>query len=86
MQLAVSTDLLTEGVHFDCRYTPAHLLGRKSLAVNLSDLAAMGARPRAFFLSLALPPNSSFLYLESLLDGLAEIAAQYDCILAGEIS
>lgn len=83
MQLAVSTDLLTEGVHFDCSYTPAHLLGRKSLAVNLSDLAAMGARPRAFFLSLALPPNSSFPYLESLLDGLAEIAAEYDCILAG---
>ncbi|HRA78692.1 MAG TPA: AIR synthase related protein, partial [Burkholderiaceae bacterium] len=52
--LAVSTDLLVEGRHFFRDADPVDV-GHKSLAVNLSDLAAMGARPRAFTLALALP-------------------------------
>jgi len=59
MQLLVSTDLLAEGVHFDRTFTPPRLLGRKALAVNLSDLAAMGARPAGFPLPghpFPLPP------------------------------
>lgn len=83
MQLVISTDLLAEGVHFDRRFGPARLLGRKSLAVNLSDLAAMGATPRWFFLSLAIPAGFPLDYIEGLLDGLAEQAGDSGCILAG---
>lgn len=83
MQLLVSTDLLAEGVHFDRSFGPARLLGRKALAVNLSDLAAMGARPRWFFLSLAIPPAFPLDEIEKILDGLAEQATAHDCLLAG---
>jgi len=83
MQLLVSTDLLAEGVHFDRTFTPPRLLGRKALAVNLSDLAAMGARPRWFFLSLAIPSPFPLGEIEEILDGLAEQAAAHDCVLAG---
>ena len=54
MQLAVSSDMLVEGRHF-LSITPAAGLGHKALAVNLSDLAACGAKPLAFTLALALP-------------------------------
>src|SRR5690242_2398680 len=54
MQLAVSSDMLVEGRHF-LPGADAFDLGHKSLAVNLSDLAAMGARPLGFTLALALP-------------------------------
>ena len=53
--LAVSTDLLIEGRHFFAGTDPA-AIGHKSLAVNLSDLAAMGAEPLGFTLAIALPP------------------------------
>src|SRR5260363_274907 len=53
-QLAISTDMLVEGRHFFSNVDP-RALGHKALAVNLSDLAAMGAAPRAFTLALALP-------------------------------
>ena len=82
-QLLVSTDLLAESVHFDLGFGPARLLGRKSLAVNLSDIASMGAVPRWFFLSLAIPAGFPLETIEGLLDGLAEQAAEYGCILAG---
>ncbi len=83
MQIAVSTDLMTEGVHFDRSYMPAIALGRKALAVNLSDLAAMGAIPRVFFLSFALPRAFSVDYLDGVLEGLAAMADEHDCLLAG---
>jgi thiamine-monophosphate kinase len=54
LALAVTTDMLAEGTHF-LRGTDARRLGHKALAVNLSDLAAMGADPRWFLLALALP-------------------------------
>lgn len=83
MQLVVSTDLLAEGVHFERSFGQLRLLGRKSLAVNLSDLAAMGARPRWFFLSLAIPAGFPLEEIEALLDGLSEQAAQHGVLLAG---
>lgn len=82
-QLLVSTDLLAEAVHFDLDFGPARLLGRKSLSVNLSDIASMGAIPRWFFLSLAIPAGFPVTTIESLLDGLAEQAVAHTCILAG---
>ena len=54
MQLAISSDMLVEGRHFFSDVSP-YSLGHKALAVNLSDLAACGARPVAFTLALALP-------------------------------
>src|SRR5437867_11412455 len=51
----LTVDALVEGVHFDRAFTPPDAIGHRALAVNLSDLAAMGARPRLALLSLALP-------------------------------
>ena len=52
-----TTDSLVEGQHFDLAYTPADAVGRKLMAVNLSDLAAMGARPRYALISVCLPAD-----------------------------
>lgn len=72
----VTADLLLEGVHFDLGYTPLPALGRKALAVNLSDIAAMGAVARWAVLSLALPgePDPYWPLVEAFLDA-AEAAA-----------
>ena len=51
----LTVDALVEGIHFDRAFVPADAIGYRALAVNLSDLAAMGASPRAALLSLALP-------------------------------
>ena len=53
----LSVDALVEGVHFDRAFTPPAAIGHRALAVNLSDLAAMGATPRLALLSLALPAS-----------------------------
>lgn len=81
MQLAVSTDMLVEGRHFFAG-TDAGRLGHKSLAVNLSDLAAMGATPLGFTLALALPSSESG-WLAAFSGGLLALAEQHDCPLVG---
>ncbi|CAG9216129.1 thiamine monophosphate kinase [Paraburkholderia tropica] len=79
--LAVSTDMLVEGRHFLPDVDP-HALGHKTLAVNLSDLAAMGAKPLGFTLAFALPkPREDWLAAFSA--GLFELADQHDCELVG---
>ncbi|CDY74529.1 Thiamine-monophosphate kinase [Caballeronia glathei] len=80
-QLAISTDMLVEGRHFFADVDP-HALGHKALAVNLSDLAAMGAAPRAFTLALALP-RADERWLEAFSDGLFALAERFDCELVG---
>lgn len=65
----VSTDTLVEGVHFDLAWHPPELLGRKAVAVNVSDIAAMGGRPRFVLLSLAAPAAFRVEALEALLQG-----------------
>lgn len=78
---ALSSDLFLEGAHFDPDDDPADL-GHKALAVNLSDLAAMGARPVCFTLALALPePDDAWLAGFSF--GLRALARAHDCALAG---
>lgn len=79
--LAVSTDLLLEGRHF-FRDADAESVGHKSLAVNLSDLAAMGARPRAFTLALALPQVDED-WLGRFCRGLFAISDRFGCELVG---
>ncbi len=81
MQLAVSTDMLVEGRHFSAGADPFRL-GHKSLAVNLSDMAAMGAAPRWFTLALALP-QAEERWLEQFSAGLAALADRYEVALVG---
>ncbi|MBS0401463.1 MAG: thiamine-phosphate kinase [Proteobacteria bacterium] len=83
-QLAVSCDMLVEGRHFFADVDAA-ALGHKALAVNLSDLAAMGAEPLGFTLALALPPARAqdAPWLDALSDGLLALAAQHACPLVG---
>lgn len=78
---AISTDMLVEGRHFLRGAEPAWL-GHKSLAVNLSDLAAMGARPRAFTLALALP-EAREEWLAPFAHGLFALADRHQCELIG---
>jgi thiamine-monophosphate kinase len=79
--LAVTTDMLVENRHFFRDADPS-LLGHKSLAVNLSDLAAMGAKPIAYTLSLALP-SIDHTWLKGFSRGLHAIADRYECSLIG---
>ena len=81
MQLAVSTDLLVEGRHF-LSTVPPDRLGHKALAVNLSDLAACGAQPLAFTLSLALPRVDE-AWLAGFAEGLFALADAHGCELVG---
>lgn len=81
MELAVSSDLLIEGRHF-LRTTQPRLLGHKALAVNLSDLAACGARPLAFTLALALP-RADASWCKAFSEGLFALADAHDCELIG---
>ena len=80
--LVVSADCLIESIHFR-RTDPPRLIGSKALAVNLSDLAAMGARPVCFLLTLGLPPDLPPRHVEALLDGLAAQARAHDVSLVG---
>lgn len=81
MQLAVSSDMLVEGRHFFADVDP-ETLGHKALAVNLSDLAACGARPLAFTLALALPCVDE-AWLQGFANGLFALADQHGCELVG---
>lgn len=81
MQLAVSTDTLVGGVHFPVDTPPADI-GWKALAVNLSDLAACGATPRACFLAITLP-SADEAFVAAFAEGFRACAAEYSCVLAG---
>ena len=82
-RLVLTTDQMVEGIHFRRSTHPPHLLGEKALAVNLSDLAAMGALPRWALLSLFLPPDLSRADLEAVLRGMARRARQSRVELIG---
>ncbi|NMM81221.1 thiamine-phosphate kinase [Acidovorax sp. SRB_14] len=81
MQLAVSSDMLVQGRHFFAGTDPKRL-GHKALAVNLSDLAACGARPLAFTLALALP-SADEPWLAGFARGLLRLADAHGCELVG---
>ena len=81
MQLAVSSDMLVCGQHFFADVSPS-TLGHKALAVNLSDLAACGARPLAFTLALSLPEADEG-WLEPFARGMFALADAYGCELVG---
>ena len=81
MQMAISSDMLVEGRHFFAG-ADARMLGHKCLAVNLSDLAAMGAKPVAFTLALALPAADR-AWLAAFSEGLFALADAHGCELIG---
>ncbi|MEQ1575020.1 MAG: thiamine-phosphate kinase, partial [Vicinamibacterales bacterium] len=79
----LTTDAQIEGVHFDRRFVPPDAIGHRALAVSLSDLAAMGAQPRAALLSLALPDALEVDVVDGMLDGLLALAARHGVALIG---
>ena len=81
MQLAISSDMLVEGRHFFPDVNP-RLLGHKALAVNLSDLAASGAKPLAFTLALSLP-RADEAWISEFAQGMFALADAHDCELIG---
>ncbi|MDH4322378.1 MAG: AIR synthase related protein, partial [Desulfobulbaceae bacterium] len=78
-----TVDTLLEGVHFDLRWHPAKLLGRKAAAVNLSDIAAMGATPRFALLSLGLPAGQTAEWVDGFMAGFLESLAAAQVMLIG---
>ena len=82
-QLLVTTDLLTEGVHFRSRWTPAYLLGRKAMAVNLSDIAAMGGLPHSAVVSIGWPRATPAAYAGGVARGLAAMAREHGVAIVG---
>ena len=79
----LTVDTLVEGVHFDRAFVPAEAIGHRALAVNLSDLAAMGAAPRLALLAMALPPSLPLPQFDAIVSGFAALAAQHRLHLAG---
>jgi len=79
----LTVDALVEGVHFDRSFTPPRAIGHRALAVNLSDLAAMGATPRLCLLSLVLPGGWPVADFEAMIEGLLALAARYRMHVAG---
>jgi thiamine-monophosphate kinase len=82
-ELVVTTDLLMENIHFLRDAITPNQLGYKSLAVNLSDIAAMGATPIGSFLSIAIPKEIEVEFLDAFMLGYREISAKYATPLLG---
>jgi thiamine-monophosphate kinase len=81
--LLVTTDMLVEDTHFMRRSIMPAELGHKALAVNLSDIAAMGGKPASVFLSLGLPPDLTVEWVDGFFDGLKKMAEEYGVSLLG---
>ena len=79
----ITTDLLVERVHFLRNSIAGFDLGHKSMAVNLSDIAAMGGEAREAFVSIAIPPDCPLEYLEALYDGMKNLAARFNVNILG---
>ena len=82
-RMALSTDMLVEGVHFLFPYLSYRDLGAKSYEVNASDMAAMGAWPVAAFLSLGMPPETEVRQMREFYQGFSRAAGRHECAIAG---
>jgi thiamine-monophosphate kinase len=82
-KVIVSTDLLIEGVHFDLSYMPLRHLGYKSVVVNLSDIAAMNAKPTQITVSVAVSNRFSLEAMEELFDGITLASKAYNIDVVG---
>jgi thiamine-monophosphate kinase len=81
--LIATTDMLMDGIDFELARHEPERIGRKALAVNLSDLAAMAAAPVAALISLALPRHGGEALAKRLYEGILPLAAEFDCPIAG---
>ncbi|MEQ8405297.1 MAG: thiamine-phosphate kinase [Oceanicaulis sp.] len=81
-KFAVTTDTLVEGVHFPVGEDPAHV-GWKALSVNVSDLVAMGAQPKAYLLNLVWPKGGFEARADGFVEGLRQAQDEYGLVLAG---
>lgn len=79
----MSADMLVEKVHFDLAYTSAYQLGYKAIAVNLSDIAAMGGAPRHVVVSLAVPKRLDVEFVVKLYEGMKSIAKEFGVNIIG---
>ena len=82
-QPVVTCDALVEGVHFRLDWTTPRALGNKAMAVNVSDIAAMGAQPIAAFITIALPAHLNVEFLDELYAGFNEAARDWNFTIAG---
>jgi len=81
--LLTSTDLLIEDVHFRTAWIDMYDLGRKSVSVNVSDVAAMGGQPPSLFLALGIPADLSLEDLDRFTEGVLSACRDYGAVLAG---
>ncbi|MBI5183486.1 MAG: thiamine-phosphate kinase [Nitrospinae bacterium] len=81
--LIATTDSLVEGVHFKLNTISPSLLGKKSVATNISDIAAMGGIPRYLLITIGIPPSLSVEYIDSLYKGIKEATESYNVIVIG---
>ena len=79
----LTTDMLVENIHFLREAIPPYLLGRKALAVNISDIASMGGIPREAVISIAIPKSLDIEYLDAFYDGIKSMAREFDINLLG---
>ena len=84
-KLLITTDTLVENVHFIHDYMPWRNLGWKSMAVNLSDIAAMGGKPSFAVVTLGLHLETHVENIEELYRGILSASSSYDCIIIGNI-
>ncbi|MEA5480639.1 thiamine-phosphate kinase [Pseudanabaena galeata UHCC 0370] len=82
-QMVVTTDMLVDGVHFSDRTTSPEDVGWRAAAVNLSDLAAMGAKPWGLVMSVGLPPDTEIAWIEGVYCGFSECLRTYGTELVG---
>ncbi|HEV7451154.1 MAG TPA: thiamine-phosphate kinase [Pseudonocardiaceae bacterium] len=86
-RVVVSTDMLVEGVHFRLDWSTPHQVGRKAVAANLADVAAMGAVPTGLVVGLAVPGRTSLSTVDDLADGMWEEAGQAGVgIVGGDVA
>lgn len=82
-KICVTSDLFIEDVHFRRSYFSPFDIGHKALAVNISDIAAMGAVPLGFSLSLAIPPGLDQAFWSGFFSGMSSLAQKYSLVLSG---
>ncbi len=83
LSFALTTDALVEGIHFRRDWSSPADIGWKTASVNVSDLAASGARPCWLLLALCAPPDTSTEFLQGIYQGVAEACGAYGCSLVG---
>lgn len=81
--ILATCDMMVEGIHFDLSYFPPRDLGWKALAINLSDVAAMGGLPRTALLSLGLRPDLTVQFVDGFYGGLLELGREFGVDLVG---